>query len=137
VIDLGPGEGTKRLNLCDNRIRKPGSRPVPGGDGEGGLFVVVGEDDRSVLGAGIGTLTVESGRIVRGPEDLEDLVKGNCLRVKFELDDLGVPSSTRANFLVGRILGLTSGVARHDLLNTGQALENRFETPEATAAEDC
>src|SRR5262249_22068656 len=99
------------------------------------LVLVVIEDDRAVLRAVVGPLGVERRRVVALPEDLEQVVVGDFRGVVFDLDDLGVPGQPGADHVVGRVRGVAPGVARDDVLDAGDAFEDRFEAPEAAAAE--
>jgi hypothetical protein len=51
-------------------------------------------------------LAVQGGRVVRLPEDFEQLVVGDFRGVKFDFRDLGVAGRLGADLLVGRIFGV-------------------------------
>ena len=65
------------------------------------LFRIVVEDCGSVLGSDICSLAVRCGRVVRGKEDLQDLLEGNLFGIEGYLDRLRVSCGSRANILVG------------------------------------
>ena len=70
------------------------------------LLLIIGvEDRRPVLPAGVGSLTVELGRIMRdGEKHLEDLAVTDAARVIDDLDGLGVVRGAgRDRLIVGRV----------------------------------
>ena len=99
------------------------------------LVVVFRQDDRAVLRASVGTLTIEGGRVMRLPEKIDDLFVGNLCRVVLYLHHLGMAGFAGPDFLVGRILGLPAGVAGHNGDDAGEAFVNGFDAPEASSAE--
>jgi hypothetical protein len=91
------------------------------------------EDRGTVLGADISTLPVERSWIVDGEEDLQEFSKGGYLGVERDLDYLGMPRRLRADLAVGRVHYRATGVARLDMLDPAQLVEDRFQAPEAAA----
>ena len=111
VVILGSIEYVKGRNLCHNRIL-----PDSGGfDFADHLFSHLLllrrmiEDDRPILSADIGALTVERGRIVNR-ERLALSRKLSKAGSKVKLYDLGVPGVAAANLAIGGILHGTAGV---------------------------
>ena len=72
------------------------------------LLCLVGiEDRRAVLGADVGTLAVELGRVMGdGEEHLQDLAERDLARVVRHLHRLGMAGAPAAHLLVGRIGGV-------------------------------
>ena len=99
------------------------------------MIVVLREDDRAVLRAGVGTLAVEGGRVVGVPKKVDDFLVGNFRRVVGDLHDFGVSGSAGADLLVGRVFGLSAGVAGDNGDDAGEAFVNGFDAPEASSAE--
>src|SRR5205085_3634555 len=101
------------------------------------LLGIVEEDHRAVLVADVPALAVELGRVVLGPEDLEQLLVRDLLRVVGDLDDLRVAGRVGADVLVGRVLERAALVAD---LCPGYAVElaeRGLHAPEAAGAERC
>ena len=101
------------------------------------LLVVFVKDRRSVLGALVVALLVERRRVVGLPVDFQQLGKRDDLGIKLDLNDLSMARRPRADFLIGRILGLATGVTRDDLFNPFDPLKYSFGAPEASAAKGC
>src|SRR5580658_10406139 len=90
---------------------------------------------RAVLRAGIVSLPVQCGWIVDREKYLKDFAIRNYLRVERHAHRFGMASVAIANLFIGWVRVLAAGVTRLDRLNALQIIEDRFEAPEATAAE--
>ena len=82
------------------------------------LLVGRGEDRRAILRAGVRSLAVQLGRVVRDrEEDLQQLAVADLLRVVFDLHGFGVPGGAgRDHGVVGRHLaaaGITGDGVDH------------------------
>src|SRR5439155_3036851 len=66
------------------------------------LLVALREDRRAVLSANVVALTIELRRVVRGEEDVEQVVVTQLLRVEGDADRLGMVGVAAADLLVGR-----------------------------------
>ena len=62
------------------------------------------KNHRAVLRAYIGTLSIQRGRIVVRPENVEDLIVRYLGGIEFHLNNLGVAGLVTANIFVARIL---------------------------------
>ena len=103
VVILCPVKGSEGFDLC-NDWRVPDSRSFDFSDdllSDCLLFIVVVEDHRAVLGSNISTLAVWSSWVVDCEEDLQDLLEGNYLGVKSDLDHFGMSRPPTADLLVG------------------------------------
>ena len=89
----------------------------------GGLLLVVRlvEDDRPILRAFVRSLTVEARRVVRPPEDGEQVVEGDDRGVVLDLNDFGVPGQPGANLLISRVRHVAARVSGHNGLHAGHA----------------
>src|SRR5579863_2918716 len=78
----------------------------------GGLLLggIVEEDCRAVLGADIGALAVKRGRIVRAPEDIEQLGVADLRRVEVHQHGLGVTRGVSADVFISGIDGAPAGI---------------------------
>jgi hypothetical protein len=76
-------------------------------------------EGRAVLGAVIVALAHALGRIVIFPENLEQLFIANDGRVVHHAHRFRVSGLTGANFAVGRVWGVTAGIARGGAINAG------------------
>src|SRR5208283_3378053 len=91
----------------------------------------VEEDGRAVLGALIGALPVQRGRVVNDEKDLQQLAERDHVRVEGDLHHLRVPSRAAADLAVTGVGHAAAGVAGFDLAHAAQLLEHRFQAPEA------
>ncbi len=67
------------------------------------LFVIMIENDRAVIGADIGPLTVKLGWIVKGKKLTDKLFVADHLRVEDHLNGFSMAGFSGANLLIGRI----------------------------------
>ena len=133
VVRLGLVEFFQRHDLRDDRRLEVRLRLQLGFLGGQLLRLAAVKNDRAVLRAAVRALAVQRGGIVGVPEIAQQFLVGNFLRVKLDLDDLGVAGVAAANLMVGRIFGVPAGVAAGDGEDAGQPLKDRFRTPEAAA----
>ena len=101
------------------------------------LFRRVIEDRRTVLGADVVALTVESRGIVNHKEHFQDSPERHHSGVERNLNHFGMAGAAGAYLFVSRIWLVPAHVARFDGGDALQTVEHRFETPEAAAAERC
>ena len=66
------------------------------------------KNDRAILRAGIGSLSIQGRRIMIGPENIEQFFVTDDRRIELDLDNLGVSRLIGADIFVGRILGRAS-----------------------------
>src|SRR5215475_10249298 len=94
-------------------------------------------DTGPVLGADVVALPHALSRVMTLPEDLQQGLVGNFLRVEHHQDDLIVASLAGTNFLIGGIWREPARVAdRRDVNPVPQFPEFPLSAPEATQAED-
>src|SRR5438477_290545 len=96
------------------------------------LLGIMEEDHRAVLVADVPTLSVQLGRVVLVPEDVQELLVRDLLGVVRDLDHLRVSGRVRADVLVGRIVERAALVAGLGLGDTVQLAERRLDAPETT-----
>ena len=72
---------------------------------------------------------------MRFPENFQELFVRDFVRIKFNLDDLGVAGDASADLFVSRILLCAAGVAAGHGLHAVQSFEDGFQAPETAAAE--
>ena len=73
------------------------------------LFGGVIKNHRTILVADIGPLTIQGGRIVIRPEDIQELIVTNDRRIELHLHDFGMPGAVSTHLLVGRIFRCAAG----------------------------
>src|SRR5512139_574331 len=93
------------------------------------------ENRRAVLSADVVALAVELGRVVQREEHLQQVAVRNHVWVEAHLHHLGVAGVAVADVLVGRVLRVAPHVAGDGGFDAAQAVEHRFEAPEAAAGE--
>jgi hypothetical protein len=106
-----------------------------GGLGLGSLRIAVEEDHRAVLGADIGALPVDLGRVVDLPVDPQEIPERDPLRVEGHLTDLGVAGGARADLLVSRVSDVAALVADGGVEDALDLAEGSLDLPEAAGAE--
>jgi hypothetical protein len=99
------------------------------------LLCISIENRGAVLGANVISLPVEGRGIVGREKYGHQVAKRNLRWIEFDLGHFRMPGVAGANLLVGGILCLAPGIAGNHRMNTAQLIEDRFHTPEATAAE--
>src|SRR5271165_6353004 len=92
VILFGAPERRGGRDFGDNRATEPAARLEPRFQSSRclSLGLVVIEDGRAVLSSDVGPLSVQCGRIVKFPEDLQQPLIGDLGRIKLNLNDLGM-----------------------------------------------
>src|SRR5689334_9959853 len=93
------------------------------------------EDRRAILRADIVALTIERRRVVEREEHLQNIVEGDLRRVECDLNNFGMAGVAVADLAVGRVTNRAARVARHDILDTLQIVEDRLEAPEAATTQ--
>src|SRR5205814_3023698 len=90
------------------------------------------KNHRAILRAYIGTLSIQRGRIVVRPENVEDLIVRYLGRIEFHLNDLGVAGLVAANIFVARILSVPACIpygGRAHALKLAKSLFHAPKTP--------
>src|SRR5205814_9547180 len=90
------------------------------------------KNHRTILRAYIGTLSIQRGRILVRPENVEDLILRNLGRMKFHLNNLGVAGLVAANIFVARILSVPACIpygGRAHALKLAKSLFHAPKTP--------
>src|SRR5206468_11447661 len=98
-------------------------------------FVVV-EDHRTILLTCVVALPIQRSRIVYRKEHIEDIAKTDLFRIERDAHDFHVSGITAAHLTVGWIIDVSAHVAILDVRHTCETLENGFDTPETSAAEN-
>ena len=99
------------------------------------LLLVAIQNDGAIRRAFVRALTVQRRRVVRLPENFQQLVVGNLRGIKFNLRHLGMAGRLGADFLIGRIFRGAAGESARDGNDAGQPFKNGLHAPEAAAAE--
>src|ERR1700722_5351409 len=94
------------------------------------------ENRRAILVADVRPLPVQRGRIVIIPEDFEQVVIADDLRIEGDLDHFGVAGAIRADIYIGGVVELPAGIADGSGFNARQASERGFDAPK-TACTEC
>jgi hypothetical protein len=110
---------------------------LPGSFRDGFLLLVVIKDGRAILGAHIRPLPVQGSWVVGAPEHVQQVLKGNDLRIICDLHRFGVTGVAGTHLLIGGILHAAARVAGHDLMHAFQVLENGFHTPKTAGRQRC
>ncbi len=129
-------ETLARLDPGDDRLAEDAClvQLVDIGLGNARLFRRGREDRRAVLGAAIGSLAVQLGRIVGdGKIDLQQMTEADLVRIEHHLDRLGMARRTAADGLVFRRVLRTAGIAGDRADHTVDMLKDALHAPEATA----
>ncbi len=138
VVVLRRVELRERFDLGHDRRGEIGGELRDGFLGRLFLLFAGVKDDRAVLRPAVVALPVFRGRVVRGEEDLQQVLVADITAGSNSIfDHLGVPGPPGADLLVAGLGGAAARVAGHDRLHALQALEDGLGAPEASAAEDC
>src|SRR5215212_7844239 len=100
------------------------------------LLVACVVDCRAVLRAYVVALTYPLRRVMGLPEHREQIPIGDLLRIEDDEHGLGVPGSSAANLLVGRVWGKASRVADRCRVNAVDLPEFTLGPPEAAETKD-
>ncbi len=108
--------------------------PLNGGLEEGLLLLVLVVEGRAVLGAGVRSLTIPAGGVVRRKEDIKYGFGRNDGLIELDLDHLNVAGGTRTDFAVGGVIDVSTGVAADTGGNSFKLTIYGVDAPEAPAA---
>ncbi len=108
--------------------------PLNGGLEEGLLLLVLVVEGRAVLGAGVRSLTIPAGGVVRRKEDIKYGFGRNDGLIELDLDHLNVAGGTRTHLAVGGVLNVPTGVAADTGGNSFKLTIYGVDAPEAPAA---
>src|SRR6266540_1427752 len=136
VIVLGDPEGARRGDLGGDPVGQPLLLLVARRHGGGLLLRAEREDRGSILSAAIRPLPVAARRIVRPPEEAEQLRVADLLRIELDQERLGVAGPMAGDVLVRRVLRLSAGVADRGGDDAGHLPEPLLDPPEAALGED-
>src|SRR2546429_9361657 len=90
------------------------------------------KNHRAVLRAYIGTLSIQRGRIVVRPENVEDLIVRYLGGIEFYLNNLGVAGLVTANIFVARILFVPACIPYGGRAHALNPLKKPFFAPKKT-----
>ncbi len=108
---------------------------VPATLRRGTLLVRERVDRRTVLGADVVTLAHPLRRVVRLPEDLQQVLEAHHRRVEHDRNSLGVPGQARTRLLIGRVRGDPARVPDRGRVHPGDLPERPLRTPETAEPE--
>ena len=100
MVFFCPEEIRGRGDLRHDRLLKDLLAFFLRAESSGLLVVIVMEDDGAVLFSHIRALTVELGGIMDVPENFQEVIVGDDLGVKLQVDDLGVAGITLAHAII-------------------------------------
>ena len=121
---------------CRHHFSGPKSRSIDVGDGvfRDPLLLVVGIEDRgAIAGSTVVSLPIHRRRIMNLKEELQQLAIAQLLRVKDDLDRLGVGSM----IAIGGIGNITAGVSNTRRDDTRVAAQQVLHAPKAATGQDC
>jgi hypothetical protein len=111
--------------------------PVAGPHGGIFLFLIVKENNGTVLRSGKVSLPAGLCRIMQVPENVEKVVVGDTCRIKNNANRFRMAGGTGFNLLVAGILKQTTGIACNRLKNAINLPERRLNIPEASCGKAC
>ena len=123
--DFGDNRFGPNLLLIERLLEVLGALP---------LLIAVIKYRRPVLRALIRPLAVQRSRVMRHPEDLEQFIVADDLRIENDLYHLRMASEPTAYFLVGRSFGVAVRIPTLDGDHAIELLEDRLDTPETACA---
>src|SRR3984893_6127856 len=127
--DLG-GDGAEAF--CGERLLIGGARRFR----RLSLRITKRVDRGAILRADIIALTHALRRVVIFPERFQEQVVGNLFRIEHDQHRLGVTGAARTDLFIGRVLGMTAGVADSGGVDAIAELpEFSFRAPEAAETE--
>src|SRR3954453_11294358 len=94
----------------------------------------MGENRRPVLAADIRSLPTWRGRIVDLPEDIQQLLVRDAIRVEGNLDHFDMAGFVAADVLVGRVFLRSAQIARSGIEDAVHMTERRLDAPEAAGS---
>jgi len=95
------------------------------------------EDGAPVVRAHVGSLAVLGRRIVRLPENAQELAVAHDLRIELDENGLGVARRVGRNGLVRREIGVSAGVTHGGCRHAAQVAERVLRAPETAFGERC
>ena len=101
----------------------------------GFLFRRVIENNRPVLRANIGSLTIARGRIVVAPKDVKQLSVGNLRRIKDHFDYFRMARFIATNIFIGRIFCSSASIAHGGIFYSLDLPKGRFDAPKTSGTE--
>src|SRR5581483_10520190 len=135
VVVLGLEELAGRDDLGRDPVRQPRLQVRPRREGLLLLLGRVEEHRRAVLAADVRPLAVALGRVVRAPEEVEQLLVRDVRRIELDLDRLGMAGRVGADVVVRGTVGVATGVADPGGGDAGNRAERRLDAPEAPGCE--
>jgi len=93
------------------------------------------ENDRPVLRPNVMPLAIERGRIMNREEYFEQRLEADLLGIEENSNNLGMATVAFTYRAIARIARETAAVTGFNGNDTGHFLENRLQTPEATATQ--
>src|SRR6266568_2550407 len=136
VVVLRHPERSGRRDLGGDRVREMLLLLRPRCERGRELLWPEGEDGRPVLAPAVRALPVAARRIVRLPEELQQLGVADLARVELDEDRLRLPRSVGADVLVARILRVATRVADRRGDDASHLPEALLHAPEAALRED-
>jgi hypothetical protein len=124
-------------NLRHDRSRMPLLFSIAGRDSRALLLRAVRKYRRAVLISHVGSLPIELRGIVNLPENVEQAIVTDLLRIEGHLDGFGVPGRMAADLSIRGILRTPAGVTGDGVNDAGNAAEGIFDAPEATGRKGC
>lgn len=100
------------------------------------LLLILVVEGRAVLGAGVRSLTIPAGGVVRRKEDIKYGFGRNDGLIELDLDHLNVAGGTRTDFAVGGVIDVSTGVATDTSGYSFKLAVYGVDAPEAPAAND-
>ncbi len=94
------------------------------------------EDGHAVLAAAVHELTAAVGGVHMPPENIQQLVVGDFIRVVDDFHGLDVARAAGRHLVVSGVFHLAAGVSRYRFHDAVDFLELRFRAPETTAGEN-
>jgi hypothetical protein len=134
MLILGHVKFLQRHNLRDDRVLEFFLRVSFGLFGRGFLGVILVKNYRTILCSRVGSLPIQSRRVMRIPKIVQQFFVGNFLRVIFDLRDFRVAGGAGADVMIGGVLRLAARETAGDVFHARDLLELRFHAPKTAAA---
>src|SRR5207302_3444223 len=93
------------------------------------------KNHRAILRAYIGTLSIQRGRIVVRPKNIEQLLVADSGSIEFHLNNLGVAGLVAANIFVARILFVPACIPYGGRAHAIKLAESLFHAPKTPRPE--
>mmetsp|Transcript_5529 Transcript_5529/g.13367 ORF Transcript_5529/g.13367 Transcript_5529/m.13367 type:complete len:337 (+) Transcript_5529:1337-2347(+) len=101
--------------------------------GQLALVLAVPVNARTVLGADVGALAVQRGRVVDREEDFEQFAQRHLCGIEIDPHNLGMAGVAAADLLIVGVRMVAVAVAVLDLVHAAHALVDGLQAPEAAA----